>query len=265
LLIAFSVGISPAAAPDVPANAVAAPFSPGEKITYEVQWNPPWYLFFLPTMHAGEAELSLAGEKRENGQKALQIVFHARSSGTLVKLAGMHIDDRFEYLTEPESFCTLRASKRIIEGKRKREVTVEYLRETGQLHIRETDMAVSPPKVKKDEIKDDVPKCVRDLFSALYYVRRLEFFPGAEHKSLVGDDDKVKEVMSRVGKKEMVRTPGGEFEAWKVDTIALVGGLFKGGGSFKMWLSADERKLPVQFEAKVNIGTVIGKLKTVDN
>ena len=125
-------------------------------------------------------------------------------------------------------------------------------------------LAVVPARLKKDVVKDGVPGCVRDLFSALYFVRRLEFYQGASHKALVGDDDKFKEVLSRVERSEMVETPAGKFQTWRVNTVALVGGLFKEGGQFRMWLTADERKLPVQFEAKVSLGTVSGKLQSAE-
>jgi hypothetical protein len=242
----------------------AKPFDVGEKVVYDVDWNPPWYLFFLPRMDAGEAELSVIGEVEYKGKKALKIVFQARSSGNLVKLAGMKVEDRFEFLTDPETLCTMAVSKKILEGKRRRNIDVEYLPDSSQLHIRELDLAVAPPKVKRDLVKSDVPRCVRDLFSALYFVRRLDFYPGASHQSLVGDDDKFKEVMSRVEKSETVVTPSGRYSTWRVNTVALVGGLFKEGGQFRIWLTADERKLPVQFEAKVNIGTVTGKLKSAE-
>jgi hypothetical protein len=39
--------------------------------------------------------------------------------------------------------------------------------------------------------------------------------------------------------------------------------MFKGGGTFLLWLSDDERKLPVRFEAKVKLGRVFGSVKQV--
>jgi hypothetical protein len=241
-----------------------APFDVGEKTVYHVEWNPPWYLFFLPRMDAGVAELSVAEEVEYKGKKALKIVFQARSSGTFVKLAGIKVDDRFEFLSDPETLCTMSVTKKILEGKRRRSIEVEYMPGTKQLRMREVDLAVVPARLKKDVVKDGVPACVRDLFSALYFVRRLEFYQGASHKALVGDDDKFKEVLSRVEKSEMVETPAGKFQTWRVNTVALVGGLFKEGGQFRMWLTADERKLPVQFEAKVSLGTVTGKLQSAE-
>jgi len=68
-------------------------------------------------------------------------------------------------------------------------------------------------------------------------------------------------VESRVENRERITTPVGEFDAWQIRTTALMGGLFKEGGQFRIWLSADKRKLPLQFEIKVKLGKVLGKLK----
>jgi hypothetical protein len=57
----------------------------------------------------------------------------------------------------------------------------------------------------------------------------------------------------------------GKSAAWNIRTAALMGGLFKEGGQFRIWLSADQRKVPLQFEAKVSLGKVVGKLKSVQN
>jgi hypothetical protein len=96
----------------------------------------------------------------------------------------------------------------------------------------------------------------------VYSIRRKEFFAGANYRSNVGDNDKVKEVEARIEKSEQVQTPAGNFKAWKVNTVSISGGLFKGGGQLKVWLSADEKKLPVQIYVKVELGTVSIKLKS---
>ena len=88
-----------------------------------------------------------------------------------MKLSGMKIEDEFIFISEPETFCSLSVSQKIREGKRKRQIDVDYLRNTNQLHIREMDESVDPPKLKKDEIKDNIPPCVQDPFSALYFFR----------------------------------------------------------------------------------------------
>jgi hypothetical protein len=238
------------------------PFAGGEKLVYDVEWNPPWFLFFLPPMQAGEAELSLSDEFDYNGGKAAKILFTAHSSGTFARLVGIRIDDRYEFLTNPDTFCTYRAFKQEREGKRKRDIEVVYKPDARSLHIQELDLAFTPPKVKRDEDRTDIPECVQDIFSAVYSIRGKEFFVGANYRSIVGENDKVKEVEARIERSEQVQTPAGSFKAWKVNTVSVLGGLFKGGGQLKVWLTADERKVPVQLEIKVNLGTVSVKLKS---
>ena len=239
------------------------PVPVGERLTYAIEWDPPWWFFLLPTMHAADAELQLTGNAEFKGRKAYRIEFNAQSSGILAKLSGMTIDDEFLFLSVPDTLCTLSVSKKIREGKRKRQINVEYLPETGQLHIRELDESVAPPKIEKDTLKENIPVCVQDPLSALYFLRRTPLRKGLIHTSIIGHDDVVKEVQSKVEKLEDVKTSDGKIPAWKIDTVALMGGLFKKGGQFKIWLSADERQIPLQFEVKVYIGRVFGKLTTI--
>ncbi len=249
------------AAMEEAAQVTPAPFSIGERLVWDIEWDPPWYLFFLPTMQAGEIDLQLEGEVQHNDRKALKISFKANSSGMLAKLAGIKIEDVFIFLAEPGTYCSLKSSKKIREGKRKRQIDVEYLRDSHQLHIREMDESVVPPKLKKDAIRDNIPSCVYDPLSAIYLLRISPL--QTEHVStfVIGYDDRIKEVESRVEKRERITTPVGEFDAWQIRTTALMGGLFKEGGQFRIWLSADKRKLPLQFEIKVKLGKVLGKLK----
>jgi hypothetical protein len=248
---------------DTPASGRITPPPHAEQLVYHVVWNPPWFLFLLPTMEAGEATLSIGGETEYKGKKALNIVFTARSSGTLARLARLRIDDHFEFETDPESYCTYRVTKRIREGKRMRDLNVEYLPEQKRLHLREVDVSKPEPSVLRDKDYEDIPPCVKDLFSALYSVRRSEIAAGTVRRVLVGDNEKVKEVEVRVGATERVRTPSGVYDAMRVNTVAVLGGLFQDGGQFILWLSADERRIPVKFEAKVGIGKVTGTLVRV--
>jgi hypothetical protein len=251
--------------PEQAQPAPATAYSIGEHLVYVVKWDPPWYLFFLPSMEAGEIDLQLAGETEHMGKKAWKIVFKAHSSGMLLKMSGVKIEDEFIFVTEPQTFCSLSASKRIREGKRKRQIGVEYMRDAGQLHIREMDESVVPSKLKKDEIKNNIPSCIQDPFSAIYFLRLSELRPKHEQAFVIGYDDRVKEIRTHVEKQETVETPMGKFPAWNISTAALMGGLFKERGQFRIWLSADQRKVPLQFEVKVSLGKVFGKLKSMQN
>ncbi len=211
-------------------------------------------------MEAGSVEINLIPGVYFQDKKVFRITFSARSSGTLSKLTGFKVDDYYEFLTDPETFCTSWVTKKELEGKRKREIEVVYLPETRQLHIRDVDLAVSPPVVKKDTYIESVPPCVQDVFSAVYSLRTREISSDTRIRAMVGDNDRFKELESRVEKREILETPSGRYDTWRLNTISLMGGLFRQGGQFKIWLTADARKVPVQFEAKVSLGKVTGRL-----
>ncbi len=244
-------------APDPP------PYSPGERLFYRVEWNPPWYFFFLPAMEAGRLELGLEESPLPDGKPAWRITFKATSSGTLARLTGMRIEDVFESHADPESLCTFSVSKRIREGRRRRTIEVRYEPEQERLHILELDTAVTPPRTVKNRFKYDVPFCVHDVFAALYALRRTPLGLGASRRWILGDDDQIKEVETRVLRSETVAGPAGPVKSLRVETIALLGGLFKEGGEFRIWLSDDRRRLPLQFEIQVKLGRVFGRLVSI--
>jgi hypothetical protein len=238
--------------------------SGGERLIYAVKWDPPWYLFFLPSMEAGELDIHSAGLEQFKGRPAYKIIIHVRSSGTLSKMAGIKVEDEFVYYTDPSTLCTQGASGKIREGKRKRQQDLEYTAKEHSLHFTEMDEAAIPPKLKKDSIKFNIPACVQDPISALYSYRGSPFEIGLVRTFTIGNDDKIKDVRTYVESKVLVNTPAGKFQCWKVRADALKDGLFKEGGQFRIWISADERKAPVQFEAKVSLGRVLGVLKSAN-
>jgi hypothetical protein len=252
----------PVPEPDTVLPAGALPFAVGERLVFHVEWNPPLYLFFLPPMEAGEATLSLAGETQYQNRRAFRITFAAHSSGTLAKLARLTVDDYYEFATDAETFCTFRVTSREREGKRMRDIDLVYLPEARKLHLREIDASTPARRVIRDMDYEDIPPCVKDLFSALYAVRQSKLEAGLSTRVLVGEKQAVQEVEIHVGKKERITTSVGDFTAWPVTTPALMWGLFKQGGQFRMWLSADDRKMPIKFEATVEpYGKVTGILK----
>lgn len=264
LMIAAEIQSPTATAGAVPPpKAGALPFAVGERLAYRIEWHPPWFLFFMPPIEAGEVTLNLVGEVEYQGTKALKIVFSALSSGTLVRLFGLNVQDTYELITDAQALCTRSVSKTIREGRLKRDIEVVYLPDSRQLHKREVDVSAVVPKVIKDQNYDDIPPCVKDLFSALYSLRRQPLTVGSSYRFLVSDDERIKEVEVRMERVEKVETPSGVYRAWRINTVAILGGLFKNGGQFHMWLTADDRKLPVRFEVQVSLGRATGSLKAV--
>jgi len=235
----------------------------GETLVYAFKWDPPWYMFFLPKMEAGELIFRFLGIDEYRGKPAVKIVIEARSSGTLAKLADMKVEDEFIFYSDPETLCAKGSISKIREGKRKRLLELEYFQDERKLHFRVYDESTTQPSLQKDIIKTDIPPCVRDPFSTLYFYRTLPLAKGYEKSIAVGNDDKVLEVRTRIENRESVAAPDGKTAAWKIRTDALRDGLFSQDGEFRIWMSDDERKAPIRFEAKIRLGNVLGVLKSI--
>jgi hypothetical protein len=80
---------------------------------------------------------------------------------------------------------------------------------------------------------------------------------------VLGDDDNIKKVETRVVKSEIIQGHAGPVRSLRIETVALLGGLFREGGEFRMWLSEDARRLPVRFEIQVKLGRAYGRLVSV--
>jgi hypothetical protein len=62
---------------------------------------------------------------------------------------------------------------------------------------------------------------------------------------------------------EVVVTKAGAFQCWKIAIKIKLNNIFKQTGDVYGWLSDDSKKYLVKFEAKVQIGTIVGTLVSV--
>lgn len=260
LLLAFPPRLEAAANKPRPPSEV---IPPGETLVFEIRWDPPAWMFFLPTISAGELTVQFKHQAVLDGKPVHQITAHALSSGFFPKLTGVTVDDTFESFVHADRFCSLKMTKKLREGKRHRDVFLTFDGKRGTGHYLAYDAAKTPPAELKNEEVRDVPSCVQDILSGIYVARLQELGPGRKFPLTVGDDGTIKQVEVRVINKESVDAIAGKFIAWKLESVSVFGTLFKGGGTFLVWFSNDARQMPVKFEAKVKVGKVFGTLKQI--
>jgi hypothetical protein len=261
VLVLYASPHFPAAASNLrPASEV---IPPGETLVYEIRWDPPAWMFFLPTISAGELTIQFQHEARLEGKTVHQITARAISSGFFPKITGISVDDTFESIVDANQFCSLRMTKKLREGKRLRDIVLTFDGEHRTGHYLAHDAARTPPAELKNEEVKNLPLCVQDILSGIYVTRLQELRSGQNFPLVVSDDGTVKQVEVRVKEKETVEAIAGRFSAWKVETVSVFGGLFKGGGTFLVWFSDDAHRVPVKFEAKVKVGRVFGTVKQI--
>lgn len=104
-----------------------------------------------------------------------------------------------------------------------------------------------------------------DVISGFYHLRTLALEDGKTLSLHVFDSNKMLQAEVHVLRREKVAFPGkGMVDAFVVRPVLRTEGLFKHKGSILIWLSADERRIPLRVETKVSIGKVVAELKKVE-
>jgi hypothetical protein len=210
-------------------------FGVSERLKFKVRWGP---------IKAGNATMEIPEIIEYNGRKCFRIVSTAESSKFFS--AFFKVRDRVESFTDVEGVYSLHFEKHIREGKFQADKSVDF----DQLnHLALTD---------KDTIP--VPPFVQDVLSALYYVRTQPLEIG---KSLFVDnhtDKKNYTLEVKVLKKERVEVDAGTFDCVVVQPILQAAGVFEQKGTLTVWLTDDQKKMPVLMKSKVAIGSITTEL-----
>ena len=101
-----------------------------------------------------------------------------------------------------------------------------------------------------------IPPRVQDALSSFYYTRYQALPIGG---SVVFDyhaSRKSQPLEVRVLGREKISTPAGVFNCVAIEPILKAGGIFKAKGRLVIWLTDDERRMPVMMKSKVTIGSI---------
>lgn len=108
-----------------------------------------------------------------------------------------------------------------------------------------------------------VPPYIHDIVSAFYFVRTLPL--GKMPKDTIFYlfnffKDTTYKLGVKILGKQTVEVQAGKFKCVVVEPLVVEGGLFKSEGSIYIWLSDDDRKIPVKVATKILIGYVSADL-----
>src|SRR5204862_4854371 len=101
-----------------------------------------------------------------------------------------------------------------------------------------------------------IPPHVQDALSAFYYARTQSLPLGG---SIVFDYHASRKSLPlevRVLGREKVDTPAGTFSCVAIEPILKAGGIFKKKGRLVIWLTDDDRRMPVRMKSKVTVGSI---------
>ncbi len=245
-LMALLSGAAPRG--EAPEGGKAAPFRPGEVLTYDVTWR---------VFRAGLVTASLK-RSNEDHEDAYEVVATAESQGFVSLL--FKVENEFHSLFDPEKLCARRIFKKVHEGRRQKETRVVFDEARRLAILDEKDLARPDAPPKHDQ--NDIPACVEDVISAFYYMRIQPLEVGKQFVVPINDGSKTHDVVVEVQARERLQTPLGSREAVRVEP-RVYGELYKRKGRMLIWFSDDEQRLPLRIKAMISAGSITGTLRSV--
>ena len=212
--------------------AVAEPFHAGESLRFSVQYG---------FVHAGSAWLEVPEVADWNGHRAWRLVARAESNGFFDKV--YKVRNRIESLWDQDSLFSWRYFENRHEGKYTAMDTITY--EPDSLRMLYSNGQTYP-----------VPGPVQDALSSFYLTRTRALPIGGEIGFDYQASRKTAPMEVRVVGRETVKTPAGKFHCVVLEPLLKAGGIFKNKGRLVIWLTDDDRRMPVLMKSKVVIGSV---------
>src|SRR3990172_808076 len=189
-------------------------------------------------------------EKLPNGKKAYRFIASSRSVGVVDKV--YPVNDRVQSLFDPQIMQSLSFDLSESHGKRKRRRTLTFDHADRKVVSKLNN---DPPKTLT------IPERVQDALSSLFYLRTMDdFTDGKTHVINVHDSGKNWSVEIFTLGREKVKTPAGEFNTIKVKTFPRYEGVFMNKGEIYIWLTDDNRKIPVLMKSTISIGSIMTTL-----
>ncbi len=221
----------------------ATQMPPAQKLAYSAEWR---------FVHAGDVDVEVTAPD--------SIRMQLRTAGLVRSF--VKVDNAYRASFAP-GWCATATELAAHEGRRHRETKVRFDAEARKAHYLERDLEKN---AVVEEKSIDVPACVHDVTGGLQRLREMLPAPGNTIELPVSDGRKA--VMARVEAlgRERVRTPVGEFSAIRYEAFLMSGVLYRRKGRLFVWISDDDRRLPVQIRVQLPfyIGTVTLRLEKVE-
>ncbi len=232
----------------VPNNA----FGVGEKLTFIIRYG---------FIKAGYATMAVPEEVTvRDSFPSYRIISRARSTKGFDLV--FKVRDSVESIVDKRGFFSWRFTKKLREGSYKFDLFVEYDQLFGKAYIRSIRYENDEPlriREKKEAVVP-IPKYVLDVLAAFYYVRTQDLEPGEPIYLVSNDHEKNYPLKVLVLKREVKKVKAGTFRTIKVEPQLRGEALFKQKGRIWIWLTDDDRKMPVLMKSKVLIGSITTEL-----
>lgn len=211
------------------------PFAPGERLVYDVRYLG---------VRTGTAVLAVLDAITLNGQEVYPLLSTAQSGD--FASAFYPVNDRVESYLNVKGLYSDAIKVNLHEGGKNRKKQIAF----DQVEHKATQVQDGKREVF------DIPPNVNDSLSSLYIFRTATLTVGSSVFIDVHDSGKNWKLEIAVLGKEAVTTPIGTFDTIKVQATPRYEGIFFNKGSIFIWVTDDDRKIPVKMKSKIKIGSI---------
>jgi len=219
----------------------AAAFTIPEKLVYDLAWTG---------VTAGTATLEVVNDK-----EMLRVISTANSANWVSVF--YKVEDRVEtvlakgksdiFLARPQNYRL-----KLREGRHRRDKEVIYDHERKK--------ATFIDHLDNDRKEFAISKHAFDPLSVLYYVRTLKLEVGKSVYMDIFDSKKLWNVEVKVLRKERISSILGDVETVVVKPLMKSEGIFNRKGDMLIWLTDDQKRIPVKMQTKVAVGSITATL-----
>jgi len=245
-----------------PIAATTRPFEPVEELQYEAEFNRS----LIRGLNIADFKFRSARSpnvENGNGSKPVSLVFRAdvASKGFFTRLFNLKVHEQVESTVDAETLTLQRTTIRDEQGKRVRETETTYDRAKGKMAWTRRDP--NNPTAEPNKALVDFSGQLQDILSAIYFIRAQPLHLGKSFEVFIGDGGKVYRVPVRVLEKKKLKTVLGRVMAFRVEPDLFGPDSLIDGekGQFTLWITEDDRHIPVTARIKTDYGTFDIKLK----
>jgi hypothetical protein len=224
------------------------PFAPGEKLEYALRWE---------NVPAGSIKLEILPVKSFNGEQVYHFVLTAETNKFIDVF--FKVRDRIDAYADIAMTRSVRYQKKQREGRRERDEVVEFDWNNSQVQYSNFGKKIEPIELMDGSF---------DPLSAFYYSRMMDFENGGRFERPITDGKK--NGLGRlhmVGRETIKLANGKQYDTYRLEPeLDHVGGVFNksNDAQIQIWVTADEKRIPVRIQSKVSVGSFIGELVSAD-
>lgn len=221
----------------------AFPFYPGETLIYGIKWG------IIPV---GEGVLSVHPIREVNGQDAYHFELKVTSYPFLDLF--YKVRDKISSYVAMDLTRSYYYRKNQREGRTQRDIIVEFDWDTNQAGY--SNFGKQKPPV-------DILPGTLDPLSLVYFARLQDLDQIDEISVPVTDGKKCIIGKANIVKRENITIEGEVFDTYLLEPeIEEIGGVFEKvkNAKIRVWLTADDRRIPVRVESKVPVGSFTAEL-----